>query len=257
MPKAKKTQVKQKTASTAQAAGSKFEKKPRNFGIGGDVQPKRDIGRFTKWPKYIRLQRQKAVLLKRLKVPPSINQFTNTLDKNTATELFRLLNKYRPETKAAKKERLREAAEAKAASGADADSAKPLVVKFGLNHITQLIEKKKATLVLIAHDVDPIELVVWLPALCRKMDIPYAIVKSKSRLGQVVHKKSATALAFTGVRPEDRGAFAKLTEAIHTNFNQRFDELRKRWGGGIMGGKTQAKLAQMARAKAREEAARR
>ena len=37
----------------------------------------------------------------------------------------------------------------------------------------------------IAHDVDPIELVVWLPALCRKMGVPYAIVKGKSRLGQV------------------------------------------------------------------------
>ena len=37
----------------------------------------------------------------------------------------------------------------------------------------------------IAHDVDPIELVVWLPALCRKMEIPYCIVKGKSRLGAV------------------------------------------------------------------------
>jgi ribosomal protein L7Ae-like RNA K-turn-binding protein len=40
----------------------------------------------------------------------------------------------------------------------------------------------KAQLVLIAHDVDPIELVVWLPALCRKMNVPYAIVKVRSRL---------------------------------------------------------------------------
>jgi len=39
--------------------------------------------------------------------------------------------------------------------------------------------------VLIAHDVDPIELVVWLPALCRKMNVPYCIVKGKARLGQV------------------------------------------------------------------------
>lgn len=30
---------------------------------------------------------------------------------------------------------------------------------------------------MIAHDVDPIELVVWLPALCRKMNVPYCIVK--------------------------------------------------------------------------------
>jgi large subunit ribosomal protein L7Ae len=46
-------------------------------------------------------------------------------------------------------------------------------------------EQGKAQLVVIAHDVDPIELVVWLPALCRKMGVPYAIVKGKSRLGAV------------------------------------------------------------------------
>lgn len=37
------------------------------------------------------------------------------------------------------------------------------VLKFGLNHVTTLVETKKAKLVLIAYDVDPIELVVWLP----------------------------------------------------------------------------------------------
>lgn len=45
--------------------------------------------------------------------------------------------------------------------------------------------QNKAQLVVIAHDVDPIELVVWLPALCRKMEIPYCIVKGKARLGAV------------------------------------------------------------------------
>ena len=44
--------------------------------LGGDIQPKRDLTRFVKWPKYIRIQRQKAVLQKRLKVPPMINQFS-------------------------------------------------------------------------------------------------------------------------------------------------------------------------------------
>ncbi|WP_459806237.1 ribosomal L7Ae/L30e/S12e/Gadd45 family protein, partial [Herbidospora sp. RD11066] len=78
----------------------------------------------------------------------------------------------------------------------------PVVIKYGLNHVTSLVENKKAQLVVIAHDVDPIELVVWLPALCRKMGVPYCIVKSKARLGKVIHKKTATALCFTAVRPE-------------------------------------------------------
>ena len=61
--------------------------------------------------------------------------------------------------------------------GTKADKKKPVVVKFGLNHITHLVETGKAKLVVIAHDVDPIELVVWLPAVCRKMDVPYIIIK--------------------------------------------------------------------------------
>merc|ERR1712178_411845 len=54
-------------------------KRPKNFGIGQDIQPKRDLSRFVAWPKYIRLQRQKAILFQRLKVPPPINQFNQTL----------------------------------------------------------------------------------------------------------------------------------------------------------------------------------
>ena len=79
----------------------------------------------------------------------------------------------------------------------------------------------KAQLVVIAHDVDPIELVVWLPALCRKMNVPYAIVKGKARLGAVVHKKTATALALTTVKNEDKVEFSKLVESVKANFNDR------------------------------------
>lgn len=59
----------------------------------------------------------------------------------------------------------------------ETNKKKPVVVKYGLNHVTQLIESGEAQLVVIAHDVDPIELVVWLPALCKKQGIPYCIVK--------------------------------------------------------------------------------
>ena len=59
--------------------------------IGQNIQPKRDLTRFTKWPRYVRLQRQKAVLLKRLKVPPTINQFSSTLDRQTGMADFQRL----------------------------------------------------------------------------------------------------------------------------------------------------------------------
>lgn len=61
--------------------------------------------------------------------------------------------------------------------GKTVDKKKPVVVKYGLNHITTLVENGKAQLVVIAHDVDPIEMVIWLPALCKKMGVPYVIVK--------------------------------------------------------------------------------
>jgi large subunit ribosomal protein L7Ae len=46
--------------------------------------------------------------------------------------------------------------------------------------VTTLVENKLAKLVIIAHDVDPIELVVWLPQLCRKQKVAYCIVKDKA-----------------------------------------------------------------------------
>ncbi|KAF8959836.1 50S ribosomal protein L30e-like protein [Flammula alnicola] len=180
-----------------------FESQPKNFGIGQDIRPTTDLTRFVKWPEYVRLQRQKVILHQRLKVPPAIAQFSHTLDKNTATQLFKLLNKYRPESKQEKKARLLAAAAA-TAEDKEKDAKKPLFAKYGLNHIVALIEAKKAALVVIAHDVDPIELVVFLPALCRKMGVPYVIVKGKARLGTVVHKKTSAVLAIQEVKSEDQ-----------------------------------------------------
>src|ERR1700749_2824040 len=71
-----------------------------------------DLTHCNRWPEYIRLQRQKKILNMRLKVPPAIAQFQNTLDRNTAAQAFKLLAKYRPETKAEKKERLTQEATA-------------------------------------------------------------------------------------------------------------------------------------------------
>jgi len=232
-----------------------IEKRTRNFGIGGNIQPKRDLGRFVKWPKYIRLQRQKTILYQRLKIPPAINQFTKAIEKNTATELFRLLSKYRPETHADKKARLLEEGTAKAAGKEKDPAKKPYAIKYGLNHVTALIEAKKAQLVVIAHDVDPIELVIWLPALCRKHGIPYCIVRGKARLGTLVHKKTAAVLAVKDVRTEDKAKLAQLTENIKSNFNDKYDEYRRRWGGGINGHKSLARVAKLEKAKAKELAA--
>ncbi|KAJ5505393.1 Ribosomal protein L7A/L8 [Penicillium expansum] len=174
---------------------------------------------------------------------PSIAQFQATLDRNTAAQTFKLLSKYRPETKAEKKERLVQEATAVSEGKKKEDvSKKPYNVKYGLNHVVGLVENKKASLVLIAHDVDPIELVVFLPALCRKMGVPYAIVKGKARLGTVVHKKTSAVLALTETRAEDKAEFAKLLSAIKEGYTDKNEDSRRHWGGGIMGAKANARI---------------
>jgi len=228
-----------------------FEKRPRNFGIGGDIQPQRDMTRYVRWPKYVRLQRQRQVLMKRLKVPPSVNQFKSTLSKPDAKTLFSLLDKYRPETTAQKKKRLT----AKAAAGPGAKPGdKVKKVKYGLNHVTSLVERRKARLVIIAHDVDPLELVLWLPTLCRKKDIPYVIVKSKSRLGTVVHKKTASVLAITDVDQKDQANLALLVQKARDNFNSRYSATMKgAYGGKVMGSKHKAAMAKLEKKRLKKE----
>merc|ERR1712122_6275 len=154
----------------------------------------------------------------------------------------------------AKKERLRERVAARAEGKDDAPSKRAPVVRHGVNTVTTLIEKKKAQLVVIANDVDPIELVMFLPALCRKMGVPYCIVKNKARLGRVSRRKTTTCLAITDVDSGDRGSLNKLVETVKTNFNERADEIKRHWGGSSLGNKSSARIAKIEKAKAKEMA---
>merc|ERR1711924_268011 len=223
--------------------------KKRTFSIGGDVLPQnRDLTRFVRWPKYVRLQRSKMTLLKRIKIPPAINQFSNTFDKRQASQLFRLLNNLKPETKTEKRERLKGAAETAAAGGRNV-AKKPVCVKMGINHVTTLVEEKKAKLVIIAHDVDPIEIVVWLPQLCKLRNVPYCIVKSKARLGAVVGKKTATCLAITDVKAESKKDLENVVSMAMANFNDVFEDSMRKWGDAQPSNRQIAHLASLARKK--------
>jgi len=91
-----------------------------------------------------------------------------------------------------------------------------------LNHVIALIEAKKAALVATTNDVEPIELVVFLPALCRKMGVLYVIVKVRpwfpmARLGTVVHRKTAAVITFTEVKSEDQWELANIVSAAKAN----------------------------------------
>ena len=158
--------------------------------------------------------------MKRLKVPPALAQFYEPLDKDTCKKVYKILESYAPETKKEKKERLKnEAKEQEKGKKKDKkkDGKKPVSVKCGLNHVTYLVEQKRAKLVLIAADVDPIETVVFLPTLCKTMDVPYAIVPSKAKLGELAHKKTCTCLALTDFKDS-----AAELENLCKNFREKF-----------------------------------
>jgi len=193
----------------------------RNFRLGNFIKPSIVKARFVKWPRYVRLQRQKRILLRRLKVPSAIAQFMQPLDKSNTTTLMKALSKYTPETKKEKFDRIRRLASEKVKKTEKNDSNKPVTLKYGLNHVTYLVEQNKAKLVVIASDVDPVENVVFLPTLCKTMKIPYCIVHSKSRLGALVHKKTATCVAVTDFKlaQVDLGNLARVCTETFNNGN--------------------------------------
>lgn len=56
-------------------------------------------------------------------------------------------------------------------------------IKKGTNETTKAVERGLAKLVIIAQDVDPKEIVMHLPELCKELTIPYVEVPSKRDLG--------------------------------------------------------------------------
>jgi len=238
----KRRRAQQKAPQVEVKTESKFKLRPKNFSTGCAIFPKtHKLGRMIKWPKYIRVQRQEQVLKRRLKVPPAIAQFTRGADKGLARECFRLFKKYQPPTKQERKARLKQIAKMKS-EGQEAKVEKYLQIKYGLNHVTNLVQRKKAQVVLIAHDVEPLELIVWLPTLCYKMGVPFAIIKGKAELGQLVRMKTATCVALTEVRASDNSDLAAVKEKLMKKFNEEFESSRTKPRLAEMGIKNQAKI---------------
>ena len=79
-----------------------------------------------------------------------------------ATKLFRLMDKYRPETKVEKVARRKIEAEKRLKDKTAQPAKRAPTMRSGINTVTTLVEKKKTDLVVISHDVDPIEVGVLL-----------------------------------------------------------------------------------------------
>lgn len=57
-------------------------------------------------------------------------------------------------------------------------------IKIGSNQVTKAIERGQAKLVLVAEDVNPPEIVMHLPLLCKEKEIPVGFVPTRKELGE-------------------------------------------------------------------------
>jgi large subunit ribosomal protein L7Ae len=160
------------------------------------------------------------------------------------------LEKYHPESKTQKKSRLQALAANKEKGKEPNAGPKPITLKFGLNHVTYLVENNKAKLVVIAADVTPVELVVWLPQLCKKKGVTFCIVKSKAKLGALVGQKSATCVALKDVKKEDSASFEELGKSLRAEFN---DNAQRRYYTNFkLGLKSQHRINALSKAREKD-----
>lgn len=171
-----------------------------------------------------KIQKKMYKLANAIKIPAPINQFKSILENVDEKRVLDLFAKYKPENREEKRIRL-ESEDPRA-------GPKPILIKFGLKHLTELIEAKRVKLVLIAADVTPITLVVWLPTLCKKMGVSYAIVKSRQVLGGLVNLKSTAAIGLEQVRREDSAEFNEITMMCDGVFTNQYEKHMTVIGGG-------------------------
>jgi len=100
--------------------------------------------------------------------------------------------------------------------------------------------------------LDPIELVVWLPALCRKIDVPYCIVHGKALLGKLSGTKTCSVVALPKVKPEHQADLKLVAEVARQLYNENA-ESRKHWGGGKLGPKSLAQIRKKQKLIAKEQ----
>ncbi len=79
-------------------------------------------------------------------------------------------------------------------------------IRKGTNEVTKAVERSNAELVVVAGDVQPEEIVMHIPALCKEKQIPYIFVPSKEELGLAAGLKvetSAVAVSDAGSGKKD------------------------------------------------------
>ena len=83
-------------------------------------------------------------------------------------------------------------------------------IRKGSNEATKAIESGVATLVVIAEDVDPEEVVMHLPMICGEKNIPYCYVATKKELGAA----AGLSVPSAAIAIEKPGNAAELVKSI-------------------------------------------
>jgi large subunit ribosomal protein L7Ae len=89
-------------------------------------------------------------------------------------------------------------------------------IRVGTNEVTKSSERAEARLIVMAEDVDPVEILIHIPMLCEEKRIPYVYVPKKQRLGQAAGlSKSAASVAI--VEPgEAKGLLDEIAATVPT-----------------------------------------
>lgn len=86
-------------------------------------------------------------------------------------------------------------------------------IRKGTNEVIKSIERGESKIVVISEDVNPPEVVYYLPMLCDERKVPYGYIKNRADLGKRVGISSAASLSIVDFGKNDE-LFKKITEEI-------------------------------------------
>jgi|SRR3989344_78066 len=87
-------------------------------------------------------------------------------------------------------------------------------IKKGTNEITKEIERGNAKLVVVAEDINPIEIVMHIPPLCEEKEILCVPVPSKEDLGAAVGLHVSTSSVAIINEGDGKGLMKEILEAV-------------------------------------------
>ena len=87
-------------------------------------------------------------------------------------------------------------------------------IKKGINEATKSIERGIAKLVIVAEDVEPPEITMYLPGLCDDKKAPYIFVPSKKDLGNAAGIERPTAAIAIVVEGKAKDLVSDIVDKI-------------------------------------------